>query len=186
MGSDYYLGRLLILIDPEDNLFDTLPLHWKDKFHSIVQRGIEITFGKVLSCHENTDHNPLGLLSFLLASIVHHSDWLFQEMGKHPGKLFYSIPVLNDPVLLRELKEQLTLEQTETILTATGIPPRVSHARAITKVFNICMSNKDAFNNFKADLKMAVADAVDAKVRADGGINQAIMKAQLDKLLVEI
>jgi hypothetical protein len=33
---------------------------------------------------------------------------------------------------------------------------------------------------------MAVADAVGAKVTADGGVNQAIMKAQLDKLLVEI
>jgi len=35
-------------------------------------------------------------------------------------------------------------------------------------------------------LKTAVADAVDAKVAADGGINQAIMKAQLDTLLVEL
>ncbi len=117
---------------------------------------------------------------------MHYSDWLFQEMGKHPGHLFYSILVLNDPVLLRELKEQLTLEQTETIPTAMGIPPHVSYARVITKVFDICMSNKDALNNFKADLKMAVADAVNAKVTADGGVNQAIMKAQLDKLLVEI
>ncbi len=67
-----------------------------------------------------------------------------------------------------------------------GIPPHVSHARAITKVFNICMSNKDALNDFKADSKTAVADAVDAKVTADGSINQAIMKAQLDKLLIEL
>lgn len=95
MGGDYYLGRLLTLIDPEDDHFDTLPPHWKDEFHPSVRRGIEITFGKVLSCHEHTDHNPLGLLAFLLASIVHHSDWLFQEMGKHPGHHFYSIPVLN-------------------------------------------------------------------------------------------
>ncbi len=31
-----------------------------------------------------------------------------------------------------------------------------------------------------------MADAVDAKVAADGGVNQAIMKAQLDTLLVEL
>ncbi len=65
-----------------------------------------------------------------------------------------------------------------------GILTHVSHARAITKVFNICMSNKDALDDFKADLKMAVVDAVDAKITAVGGVNQAIMKAQLDKLLV--
>jgi hypothetical protein len=99
------------LIDPEDDLFDTLPPHWKDKFHSTVWRRIKITFGKVLSCHKDTDHNPLELLSFLLASILYHSDWLFQEIGKHPGHLFYSILILNDSVLFRELKEQLTLEQ---------------------------------------------------------------------------
>jgi hypothetical protein len=137
MGGDYYLGRLLTLIDPEDDLFDTLPSHWKDKFHPTVRRSTEITFGKVLSCHENTHHNPLGLQSFLLASIVHHSDWLFQEMGKHLGHLFYSITVLKDPVLLRELKEQLTLEQKETVLIATGIPPCVSHTRAITKLLHL-------------------------------------------------
>jgi hypothetical protein len=100
MGGDYYLGRLLTLIDPEDDLVDTLPPHLKDKLHPSVMRGIEITFGKVFSCHKHTDHNPLGLLSFLLASIVHPSDWLFHEMGKHQGHLFYSIPVLNDSVLL--------------------------------------------------------------------------------------
>ena len=49
MGGDYYLGRLLMLIDPEDVLFDTLPPHWKDEFHPSVRRGIEITFGKVLT-----------------------------------------------------------------------------------------------------------------------------------------
>jgi hypothetical protein len=108
MGGDYYLGRLLTLIDPEENLFDSLPPHWKDGFQPTVQRGIDITFGKVLSCHESTDHNPLGLLSFLRALIVHHSDWLFQEMGNHPTYLFYSIPVFNDPVLFRELKEPYT------------------------------------------------------------------------------
>ncbi len=32
------------------------------------------------------------------------------------------------------------------------------------------MSNKDALDNFKAELKTAVADAVDAKVAADGGV----------------
>jgi hypothetical protein len=48
------------------------------------------------------------------------------------------------------------------------------------------MYNKDALNIFKADLKMAVADAVDAKVTANGGVNQATMKAQPDKFLVEL
>ncbi len=46
MGGDYYLVRLLTLIDPEDDLFDTLPPHWKDELHPTVWRGIKITFGK--------------------------------------------------------------------------------------------------------------------------------------------
>lgn len=78
------------------------------------------------------------------------------------------------------------MEKTDTVPSATGIPPHVSHAKAITKVFNICMSNKDALDDFKAELKMAVADAVNAKIAADGGVNQAIMKAQLNTLLVEL
>jgi hypothetical protein len=34
--------------------------------------------------------------------MVHHFDWLFQEMGKHPGNPFANIPILNEPDLLKE------------------------------------------------------------------------------------
>ena len=183
MGGDYYLGRLLTLIDPEDEMFATLPPHWKDEMHPAVRRGIEITFGKLLTCHVNTDHNPIGVLSFLLASMVHHSDFLYEEIHKHAAHPFLNIPLLNDANLLMELKEQVTLEPTDTVKFATGVPPHVTHSKAIKEVLCVSIANSNRLDKFAADLKEAVSEAIDAKVTADGGMNQATMKTAMEGML---
>ncbi|KAK1746052.1 hypothetical protein QTG54_002659 [Skeletonema marinoi] len=187
MGGDYYLGRLLTLIAPEDELFDSLPPHWVDEEHPTVREGIEITFGKVVSSHENGEHNPIGVLSFLLASMVHHSDWLLEQMAARPDHPFSNIPILNKPELLKELKdEHLTLKPTVAVKAATGIPPFVAQNRLLRKVLDICVLNHEALGEFKSDLTEAVAEAVDAKVSAEGGVNNSILLGQLSRLRDDI
>ena len=43
-------------------------------------------------------------------------------------------------------------------------------------------STKEAVANFRAHLKAAVSDAVDAKVRAEGGVNQYVLQNLRDGL----
>ena len=75
MGGDYYLGRLLTLIPPEDKLFDSLPPHWKDQEHTTVAEALKLTFGKALTSHQGTANDPTGVLG--LVSIVQswHKRW---------------------------------------------------------------------------------------------------------------
>jgi hypothetical protein len=183
MGGDYYLGRLLSLIPPEDKMFGSLPPHWKDEKHDKVKEALHITFGKALSSHEEDANNPKGVMLFLLASMVHHSDWLLKEMNKNPQHPFSNIPLLHKPDLLKELKEEhLTLEPTETMEKASGIPPFVKHNQLLVKVMELCILNSDSIKEFKDELKDAVAEAIDAKVTAEGGVNRATMVVELEKM----
>ena len=81
MGGDQYLGRILALLNPNDDSFEVLPPHRKDQNHESVVKGLQIKFGNVLTKHQDTNHDPTGILALLLASIVYHSDWLLAKMS---------------------------------------------------------------------------------------------------------
>ena len=157
--------------------------HWKDPTDERVIEAIRLTFGKILVQHENSDHDPYGFLSLLLAStsMVHHSDWMLKICSdtSHP---FNQIPLLSSP-LLSELREQcLTMELNEHVPRVTGIPPHVEHMCQLKEVKDLTIITKEAVGEFRQDLRSAVSDAVDAKVEADGNVNAAILQASLKGL----
>ena len=129
LGGDQYLGRILALLDPNDTSFSILPPHWIDPAHPSVIHGIRVCFGDVVTVHSGTNHDPSGLLLLLLASMVHHSDWLIGICSRYPSHPFHSLPLLNDNQLLTELKRLVTLEPNNHVPIATGVPPHVSHSR---------------------------------------------------------
>jgi hypothetical protein len=96
-GGDYYLGQLLSLKDAMSPQFATPCPHWIDPTDEHVMEAMRLTFGKVLVEHENSDHDQYGFLSLLLASMVHHSDWMLQICSDttHP---FNQIPLLSSPL----------------------------------------------------------------------------------------
>jgi len=46
-------------------------------------------------------------------------------------------------------------------------------------VLSVCLGIENRLDLFAADLKVAVAEAIDDKVTADGGMNQAKMKTAM-------
>ena len=183
MGGDFYLGRLLALLDPESEDFAILPPHWKDPTHPSVTKAIGITFGDVLLKHGETRHDPTGLLSLLLASMVHHSDWLLSIMAKYPDHPFHSIPILHESDLLNELKnDHLTLEKNSHVPNATGVPQYVTHTKALNEVRKVTEETKDIVLGFRTDLNQAISDAVDAKVEMEGGVNHSILQSSLERM----
>ena len=187
MGGDYYLGRLLTLIPPEDKLFDSLPPHWKDQEHPTVAEALKLTFGKALTSHQGTANDPTGVLGFLLASMVHHSNWLLEQVEKDPKHPFSNIPLLHRPDLLKELKEKhLTLEPTDEMKAPSGVPPFVRHNRLLDICHQLLVLNAEALIKFREDIKDAVADAVDKKVAAEGGVNSAILAQEMEKLKTDM
>jgi hypothetical protein len=181
-GGDYYLGQLLSLKDPTKADFAAPCPHWKDPSDPRVHEAIKLTFGKVLLDHENTEHDPFGVLSILLASMVHHSRWIMEIIESHPAHPFNKIPLMSSP-LLGELKEHcLTFNLNEHVPRVTGIPPHIEHLCRIEDVRQITLGIKEDISDFRQDLSDLVSDAIDKKVRADGGINSAILDERLKNM----
>jgi hypothetical protein len=186
LGGDQYLGRILALLDPHHESFSILPPHWTDPAHPSVIQGIRICFGNVVTAHSGTNHDPSGLLSLLLASMVHHSDWLIGMCAKYPSHPFHSLPLLNDNELLMELKSIVTLDPNNHVPMATGVPPHVSHTQAIKEVHKVCTETKENVAQFKEDLKQVISDAVDAKVALEGNVNLSILQSVVGDLKREL
>ena len=123
--GDYYLGQLLGLNDVNTIEFAVPCPHWKDPNVPIVLEAIQLMFGKVLLFHGETEHDPKGVLSVLLASMCHHSSWMLGVCQKHPGHPFSKIPLLSSPLLQELVSEHVTLELNAHFPVVTGISSHV-------------------------------------------------------------
>jgi hypothetical protein len=65
----------------------------------VVHEALDLTFGKILMEHSSTTHDPKVVLSLLLASMVHHSDWMLGVLKKAPSHPFGKLPILSSPLL---------------------------------------------------------------------------------------
>ena len=181
-GGDYYLGQLLSLKDPNSVEFALPCPHWKDPDAPIVLEAIDLTFGKVLLFHGETEHDPMGVLSVLLASMCHHSSWMLGVCQKHPGHPFSKIPLLSSPLLQELVRDHLTMEFNEHVPIVTGIPPHVEQLRQLEELKNHCVEIKAAVKSFNDTLEESVSKAIDNKVKESGGINAAILDERIREL----
>ena len=152
-GGNQYLGRLLAFLDPSDSSFAVLPPHWKDPTHTTVVLGLEIAFQGILDTHQNESYDPTCLLRLLLASIVHHFDWIISVCSKYPGHPFHGLALLDEHELLKELKSKhLTLEPTQQVPLPTGVPTHINHTITLKKVFDLCTKIDLKAQNYDATL----------------------------------
>ena len=77
-------------------------------------------FGWIYVAHGDSTRDPHGVLSVLLALIVHHSDWMLGFLEKDPSHPFRSVQILSSPPL-QELKvNHVTLELNAHVPTVQG------------------------------------------------------------------
>eukprot|EP00804_Cyclotella_cryptica_P019286 CCRYP_006158-RA/>CCRYP_006158-RA protein AED:0.38 eAED:0.46 QI:0/0/0/1/0/0/3/0/145 len=101
--------------------------------------------------------------------------------SKYPDHPFHSITILNEPDLLKDLKDNHLTDPSDHVPIATGVPPS-----AIDQVLNVCKSTDAKIDSFMDRIYQAVSDAVDAKVAAEGGVNREILWATIQELKDEI
>jgi hypothetical protein len=85
-----------------------------------------------------------------------------------PGHPFAGLPLVNNPALLRDLKELVTIKPSPQISTPTGIPPLVHHARLTTSCYALCKETLTKVKSMAADVKKAVCDAIKLKAFENG------------------
>ena len=65
---------------------------------------------------------------------MYHIEWIRGIVAKFPGHPFLALPILSMPDLVDSLKENVTLEATDDVPMATGVPPHVRHTMSIERV----------------------------------------------------
>ena len=115
--------------------------------------------------------------------MVHHSGYIESLCSAHPDHPFNGLALLHEPELLLELKtEHLTLEPTDQVPRATGVPPHIDHAIALKGIFDVCTGISSKLDDQQEAVCKSVREAIDEKVEADGGVNAAIMSKALREL----
>jgi hypothetical protein len=162
--------------------FNTPCPHWKQPDDPLVLEGICVAFGQILLSQEDADHDTQGILSLLLASNVYHSDWILKICQENPSHPFNSIPLLSSP-LLSELKDNcIRMELNNHVPIITGIPPHGECLCCIKELEDVSVSLKEDIMEFRQCLEESVREAIDKKVKVDGGINEPILDKRLKNM----
>ena len=136
-----------------------------------------LVYRPILRQWGGTVMDPTGLLLRLLPSIVHHSDFLFQVIRSVPAHPFSSIPLLQNPDLLLQLKDLITLEPTDNMKTATGIPPHINLAVMMKKLLSCCTETLKEVKNMVVNVQDAVNEAYENKAAENGHMTAEHMNA---------
>jgi hypothetical protein len=114
------------------------------------------------------DSDPAALFCKVLPSLVYHSEFLQSTIRRGPGHPSAGIPLVNNPALLRDLKELVTIKPSPQISARTGIPPHVHHAKLTTSCLELCKETLTKVKSMAADVEKAVCDAIVSKAFKNG------------------
>ena len=143
--GDSYLGRCLCGLDPNDSTFSVLPPHWtvdNPVEDTDIGEALQLMYGVIIGQHPSS----IAVLVRVLASVTYASNWLLEASGLHRGHPFGAIPLLQNPELLRRLKEKVTIEPTRTMSKATGVPPHVMQLNLMTSLLELCQTTNKRTN----------------------------------------
>ena len=158
--GDSYLGRILAGLNPDSEMFDALPVHFKEGIENkYISEAMNLCFGNILKLY-SAECAIGGFLLFCLASVVHHSDKLKAVGAERPGHSFSTIPVLNDVELLTELKKLVTLDPAGDVQRASGIPPHVRQSKKLREALEQLQVINKKFDSLKEMVKEAVTESM--------------------------
>ena len=182
--GDQYLGQILSGTDPNKASFKTLPPHWimvDPMGHPLIKKAMQDNFGPILNAYaKDKDTDPTGLLLRCLACAVWHSASI-QELI--PTRQLSKIPLFGTQCQLEDLKELVTTEPTEGVMTkVTGIPP---HVEVAAKLEVLCESmnalirqvkdhekkQEERDNELKAQMAKTVEDAIEQRNLSNGNVS---------------
>jgi len=171
--GDTYLGRLLAGLDPDnEEQFATLPPHFiQGMENEYIREGMMLCFSNIINAWGNT--GIINVLLLLLASIVYHSEWLYQSTNGNSQHPFNSIPVLQQPELLNKLKQLVTLEPAGTIRKASGVPSHIKQFAKMKKCFETVENGIDRLLAANEAIPEVIKAAIDEAARDNGQVTSS-------------
>lgn len=180
--GDAYLGRCLSGIDPDDDdRFPTLPPHFtEDAENEHIKEAMQLCFGSIIAAWSGKCAIT-GVLMLFLASMVHHHSFLAGQIAEDAQHPFQSIPLMQRPELLAELKKLVTLEPIGDVKKATGVPYRIKQMRALKGMFRAMRGDQNKTLELVRGLPEVIKQSIDEKASESGQVTASFVVDLLEK-----
>ena len=183
--GDYYLGRTLACLDPDSETFGVLPPHFTAGTENPhINEAMRLCFGPIIDTWCGTCAIE-GVLLLFLASMVWHSEWLLEWIAKDSSHPFQLIPILQHLELLEELKKLVTIEPTERMKVATGVPRFTKLLKKVNKMGEVGEKTLEKMEEMSNRLPEMVKDAINTTAEEAGQVTvpmvMDILNGQLAK-----
>ena len=171
---DNYVGRCIVGIDPSDQQFASLPPHCtvsNPLENEHITKAMKLLYAPILEkwgghCHSDS----IGLLPFVLPSMIHHIDWIVNIASSESNHPFATLPLLQEPDLIIKLKKLATLKPTEVMPRATGIPPHVETTVQLKALLDLSMETLRTVQMQGELIEQSIKKAFEEKVIENGVI----------------
>ena len=168
-AGDQYLGRILAGLDPNTPQFAAIPPHFIEGIENeYINEAMNLCFGFIMDRNQDRLPNIIGILMRLLASMVHHSDFILSKISNDSLNPLAKIPIYADAHLLRNLKKLVQTKATTKIPKATGIPPHTSMICSLNDLINKFIAEKEERLAMFERLGQIVSDKLE-QIAADNG-----------------
>lgn len=172
-AGDNYLGCCLCGLDPNLSTFSVLPPHWTVENpvdDPNISDALHMMYSVIIEKHPNS----IAVLVWVLASVTYASDWLLATSGRYPGHPLSAVPLLQSPDLLSRLKEKVTTESTNSLSTATGVPPHVSQLNLMTSLLKLCQTTLLRVTESATTVRETIFEAMELRAIENGQMTPAI------------
>ena len=163
--GDQYLGRCLAgLPAPNAVDFAVLPPHFiYGMENDDVKQALQICFGCIIDLYEERQSGGIiGVLLYFLASVVYHMDAFVKPViEKQPNHPFSAIPLLQYPGLLQRLQKFVTLDRTDNMPQATGIPLHIDHSQKLSEILLKVTQITSMMMHQTEEIKASVVQAIE-------------------------
>ena len=178
--GDNYLGRCLCGLDANLSTFSVLPPHWTVENpvdDPDINDALHLMYGVIIEKHPGS----IAVLVRVLASVTYASDWLLAMSGRYPGHPLSAVPLMQNPELLSRLKEKVTIESTDSLSTATGVPPHVSQLNLMTSLLQLCQTTLLRVTESATTVRETIFEAMELRAIENGQITRQQIVGLLDE-----
>jgi len=111
-----------------------------------------------------------------LASVVYQSCWILDITMKYPNHPFHGISIINKIDLLNRLKEKVTLDKTEGMQHATGIPPHVEQMKLQKQLLEVCKNTFGRVDSLLDNFGEKIKEVFEERAIENGQVTMHQMK----------
>ena len=180
--GDRMLGRILAGLDPNHESFDVLAPHWTvldQMADPDIKAGMMLTYGRIIE--EHSQHLPVLLRAF--ACVIYHSESLLEVVINNTSHDFSKLAILQQLELLHRLRQKVTLEPTEGVMSqATGIPPHVRHARELNEIREKLGALVEVVSAQQESIAEAIKSTLEERAAESGLVTVSTLEGLLEKM----